>query len=147
MDHISLMRALCLILRLNSLLSVSEEKRVTLTRVGTGAAGGLSSAPGPKAGGQQGDQRNSPAVRLLCGWTGDPVLLRSRDDEVSGDERPGTSTRNRGLATPALTTVRTHFLPALRSLAPAALSGAETNRPHGSGGGSACSAPLAVHCF
>lgn len=45
-DHLLLVRGSCLILRLNSLLSVSEEKRTTLTGAGAGAGAGERAAAG-----------------------------------------------------------------------------------------------------
>lgn len=150
--HLLLVRGSCLVLRLNSLLFVSEPERTSLTRAGAGArtAAGLSGiALGPKAGGQQWDRRRGPAVALSRGWTGDPAQLWSGDDEVGGDEEDDewldSSTRHRAHATTPSPAVRSPFSPPMRSLAPAALPGVETDRPHGSGGGSERAAPLVAH--
>lgn len=137
-----LVRGSCLTARLGSLLSASAEKHTTLPRAGaaagagagTGPAAGLSGAQGPHSGGQEGDQRSGPGVRPFCSWTGHPVQLWSGDDEDGGDdddEWPASSSRHRGLATIMFTAVRSGFSPTVRSLAPAAVPGAETDRPHG----------------
>lgn len=157
-NYFLLVRGSCLISRLSSLLSVSVEKRATLPRAGAGAragpgagsAAGLTGAPGPHSGGQEGDRRSAPAVRPFCGWTGCPVQLWSADDEDGGDdddddEWPGGSSRHRALATVVFTAVRSRRSPAVRSLSPAAVPGAETDRPHGSARGSARPASLALH--
>lgn len=154
-DHILLVHGSCLILRLNSLLSVSEEKRATLTGAGAGAgtglraAAGLSGTLGIKAGGQQWHRRSGPAGRLLRGWTGNPAQLWSGDDKVErdydGDGWTNNKSRHRGLAAPVPPTVRSPFSIAVRSLAPAAMPGAKADRPHGSGGSSSRSTPLDVH--
>lgn len=147
-----LVRGSCLISRLTSLLSVSVEKHTTLprARAGAEAAAGLSGAPVPRAGGQEGDQPSGPGDRPVCGWTGHPVQLCRGDDENGDDddEWPGTSIRHRGLVIIMFATVRSCVFPAARSLAPAAVPGAETDQPHGSGRGSARSTPLALlHCW
>lgn len=149
-----LVRGSCLISRLTSLLSVSVEKHTTLPRAGAGAgaeaAAGLSGAPVPRAGGQEVDQQSGPGDRPVCGWTGHPVQLCSGDEENGDDddEWPGTSIGHWGLAIIMFTTVRSCVFPAARSLAPAAVPGAETDRPHGSVRGSACSTPLPLlHCW
>lgn len=152
-DHLLLVRGSCLILRLNRLLFVSEQERTSLTRAGAGArtAAGLRRASGPKAGGQQWDRQRGPAVALSRAWTGDPAQLWSGDDEAGGDEDDDddawldSSTRHWALATTPSPAVRSSFSPSVRPLAPAAVPGAKTDRPHRSGGGSARSAPRAAH--
>lgn len=152
-DHFLLVRGSCLISRLSSLLSVSEGKRTTLPRAGTGpvagATAGLCGTPGPQAGGQDADQRSGPGVQPLCGWTGHPEELWSGDDEVGGDgddEWPGSATRHQALATNMFSVVRSHLSSDLRSLAPATVPSAQTNRPHGSDRSFARSASLAL-CY
>lgn len=130
-DHLLLVCGSFLILRLNSLLSVSE-KRTTLTESGAGAgaraAAGLCGTLGPNAGGQQWHRRSCPAGGLLSGWTGDAVQPWSGDDEVErdydGDGCLDSTSRRRGLAASVLPTVRSPFPPSVRSLAPAAMPGA-----------------------
>lgn len=154
-DHFLLVRGSCLISRLTSLLSVSVEKRTTLPRARAGAgaeaAAGLSGAPVPDAGGQEGDQQSGPGDRPVCGWTGHLVQLCSGDNEDGGgddDEWPGTSSSHLGLAIIMFTAVRSCVFPAARSLTPATVPGAETDRPHGSGRDSARSATVALlHCW
>lgn len=148
--HCLLVRGSCLVSRLSSLLSVSVEKRTTLprARAGAEAAAGLSGAPVPHAGGQEGDQQSCPGDRPVCGWTGHPVQLCGGDDEDGADdddEWPSRSSRHRGFATIMFTPVRSRVSPTARSLAPAAVPGIETDRPHGSGRGSTRSAPRALH--